>query len=80
VTDEQLCGLVDWLYAMGCRHTLEVELRLKTIRTGDLGKYDFAKFLPEFGRRGIVTFIHTDGNRFLYSSRLQLQPAIDKLR
>lgn len=46
---------------MGCRHTLEVELRIGRFGgleydvRDDLGKYDFTKFFPEFRERGVVT-------------------------
>jgi hypothetical protein len=55
--DKRLCELVDQLRETGYRHTLEVELRLMKIR-GDPGKYDFTKFLPEFGEKGVVTIVH----------------------
>ena len=66
--DEQLCGVVDRLRAMGYRHTLEAELRLTDIG-GDPGKYDFTIFLPEFREKGIVTIIDAaHGDRLLHSS------------
>ena len=66
--DEQLCGQADWLHAVKCRHTLEVELRLKKIK-GDPREYDFTVFLPEFREKGVVTIIDTtDSDRVLHSS------------
>ena len=66
--DNQLCGLVDRLRATGYCHTLEVELRLTGIYD-DPGNYDFTKFLPGFGEKGVVTIIDaTDGDRLLRSS------------
>ena len=54
--DEQLCGLADRLRAMGCRHTLEVELRVKEAG-GDPKSYDLTKVLPKFREKGVVTII-----------------------
>ena len=66
--DEQSCGLVDWLRAVGYPHTLEVELRLSEIR-GVPRKYGFATFLPKFMEKGVVTITHGDHDtRLLYSS------------
>jgi len=54
--DEQLCELVERLDMAGCCHTLEVELRPSDIGDGHR-KYeiDFAKVLPRFRNKGIVT-------------------------
>ena len=66
--DEQLCGLVDRLRGMGYHHTLEAELRFTKIGD-DPDKYDFAKILPEFRRKGVVTVIDAvHGDRLLHSS------------
>ena len=56
--DEQLCGLVDRLRAAGYHQTLEAELRPTEIE-GDPRKFDFAKFLPGFREKGVVTVIDT---------------------
>jgi len=65
--DKQLCWLVDWLHAMGHRHTLEVELHFINTE-GGLSKVDFARLLPGFMEKGAVTVI--DGTRgVLYSTR-----------
>lgn len=68
LVDEQLCGLVDRLRAMGYRHTLEAELRL--IEIGDDPEmYDFTIFLPGFREKGVVTIIDVaHGERLLHSS------------
>ena len=66
--DEQSCGLVDRLRAVGYPHTLEVELCLSEIG-GVPRKYGFAKFLPKFMEKGVVTITHGDHDtRLLYSS------------
>lgn len=52
--DEHLCNLVDRLRAMGYRHILEVELRLGwTVKFP--GKHGFARLLPAFRKKGVVT-------------------------
>ena len=62
--DEQSCGLVDWLRAVGYPHALEVELRLSEI--GDVPrKYGFVKFLPKFMEKGVVTITHGDHDAWL---------------
>ena len=66
--DEQLCGVVDQLRSTGCNRTLEVELRLTKIGS-DIGRYGFAKFLPEFRKKGVVTIIDAvHGDRVVHSS------------
>jgi len=66
--DEQLCGLVDRLGAMGYRRTLEAELRFDKI-TGGPGKHGFTNVLPEFKEKGVVTFIDTSReDQVIYSS------------
>lgn len=66
--DEQLCGLVDRLRAMGYRHTLEAELRLVAVEGGP-GGYDFAGFLSKFREKGMVTVVNAvRGDRVLHSS------------
>ena len=52
--DKELCGVVNLLSAVGYRHTLEAELRLRRIK-GNYGKYDFTKFLPKFREKRVVT-------------------------
>ena len=54
--DEELCGLADRLRAMGCRHSLEVELRVREAE-GDPESYDPIKVLPGFREKGVVTII-----------------------
>ena len=71
--DKQLCGLVDRLRAAGYCHTLEAKLRLMGIGDDpgryDPGEHDFAKFLPKFREKGVVTVVDTDhGDRLLHSS------------
>ena len=64
--DGGLCMLVGRLRETGYRHTLEVELRLKKAED-DPGDFDFARFLPEFRQKGIVTIIQTfRGPRLLH--------------
>ena len=66
--DEQLCGLVNRLRAMGYRRTLEVELRLMKVEDG-AGGYDFTLFLPKFREKGVVTIVDVArGNQVLHSS------------
>ena len=66
--DEQLCGLADRLRAMGCRHTLEAELRFKGV-AGDPEEHGFTNVLPEFQEKGLFTIIDADlGDRVIYSS------------
>ena len=55
--DEQLCGLVDRLNAMGYLHTLEAEVRLTVIGGYHTVEHDFAKLLPKFREKGVVTII-----------------------
>ena len=64
--DKQLCRLVDRLSAMGYRHTLEAQGRVKTVGGRE---YDFTKILPEFREKGVVTVVDAGDNcRVLYSS------------
>ena len=68
LVDEQLCALVDRLRGAGYRHTLEVELRLAKV-WGELGTYQFTKFLPAFREKGIVSIIDVvPGDRLFHSS------------
>ena len=66
--DEQLCGLVDRLRAMGYRDTLEVELRFGKIADNP-EKHEFANVLPKFKEKGAVTVVDTSlGDQVIYSS------------
>ena len=55
--DEKLCGLVDLLPAVGQRHTLGVELRLREVRD-DLEEWVSPKFM-EKGAVSVVDDVHS---------------------
>lgn len=61
--DTHLCRLVDRLGRAGCRHMLEVEFRPN--EDGDGRKHDLYKFLPKFGKRGVVTIADPDPDNCL---------------
>ena len=66
--DKQLCDLADRLRMMGCRHTLEVEVRFMK-NGGVQGGYHFAKVLPKFREKGVVSIVDfANGRRLLHSS------------
>lgn len=67
--DGQLCGLVDHLHAMGYRHTLEAELRLRPGVGGGPEECNFSRLLPEFREKGVVTVVDVVcSNQVLHSS------------
>ena len=61
--DKQLCELAVRLGRTGHCHGLEVEFRPTQARDY-LRKYDLTKFLPEFRRTAVMTFV--PGDRSLY--------------
>ena len=70
--DEQLCQVVDQLRTKGYNRTLVVELRLGKVGS-DIEKYCFAKFLPKFREKGVVTIV-ANGDQILHSSTLHSMP------
>jgi len=61
--DTHLRGFVDRLGRAGYRHTLEVEFR--PFEDGDGRKHDLYKFLPKFGKRGVVAVADPDPDNCL---------------
>ena len=67
--DEQMCGLVDRLRAMGYCHTLEAEVRLRPEVGDALTIEKISRLLPKFREKGIVSvvdIVHPD--RIFHSS------------
>lgn len=61
--DTHLCVLVDQLGRAGYRHTLRMEFR--PYEDGYGRKHDLYKFLPKFGKRGVVTVADPDPDNCL---------------